>query len=307
MPNKLHQFKNTINKKLVQSAFTVILFLKFRYLYANVDDFIKKLRRKKPTLYLLEYHITKHCNMNCKSCFHFSSLVKTVEYGDFNQYVRDLTRLTFLFSNIKNIHLMSGEPLLNPELPQFIHITRKILPNAKIHILTNGMQLLKMDGTLLEAIKSCEVHVRLSTYEPMVKKRAEIANFLTKQQIKHWMSDPYLHFAKYINPRGDSNPKKVVAQCPASRCTFLSNGKMTRCALPFNIKYFNQHFKTKIDMSNDQIDIHDEQLDGFKLKKRLLKPMAACCFCNKVEWIPWSQSKKRNRSDVTLNDFCSNT
>jgi len=306
MLNKLHLLKNKINKKLVQSSFTVIWFLKFRRLYSNIDDFLRKLFGKKPVLYLLEYHIAEHCNMNCKSCFHFSNLVKQPEFGNFEQYIRDLRRLSMLFSNIDRIHLMGGEPLLNPELLQFIDATRQFFPNATICILTNGMLIKKMKPELIEAILKNEVYLRVSIYQPMIDKRAEVATFLKQHGIKHWVSDPYLNFAKYINLEGNSNPKKVVAQCPASRCTFLSNGRLARCALPFNITYFNKHFGKKIAMIKDQLDFHDENLDGFQIKKQLLKPMSACRYCKKVEWIPWERSVKPNRSDATLDDFCSN-
>jgi len=233
-------------------------------------------------------------------------LVKKTKFGDLRQYLHDLERLSTLFSNIKNIHLMGGEPLLNSELPHFIYTTRRLFPNTTIHILTNGILITKMNEDLLEAIKTCNVQIRMSTYEPMIDKREEVINFLEMHQIKHWVSDPYLQFAKYLNPSGNSNSKKAVAGCPASRCTFLSNGKVARCALPFNIKYFNQHFVKDIDMAQDQINIHNEHLDGFMIKKRLLEPMDACRYCKKVEWIPWAQSKKRDRSDTTLDDFCSN-
>lgn len=306
MLKRLHQFQNTLNKKLVQSPFIVTWFLKFRHLYSNIDDFFKKIQGKKPVLYLLEYHISEHCNMNCKSCFHFSNLVKEVEFGDFEQYIRDLRQLSTLFSNIKNIHLMGGEPLLNPELPQFIYATRRLLPKATIHILTNGMLIPKISGDLLEAIQTCDVRFRVSIYKPMIEKRMQIIEFLAKHHIKHWVSDPYLHFAKYINPEGNGDAKKAVSGCPASRCTFLNNGQIARCALPFNIKNFNQHFEKSIDMTKDHIDIHDEHLNGFQIKQRLLKPMNACRYCRQVEWVSWEQSKKRDRSDITLDDFCSN-
>jgi len=304
--SKLYLLKNTINKRLVQSSFAVILFLKCRKYYTYVDDFFKRLLGKKPVLYLLEYHVTEHCNMNCKSCFHFSNLAKKAEFGNFEQYVRDLRRLSELFSNIKSIHLMGGEPLLNPELPQFIHLTKKFFPNATIYILTNGMLIPKMKPELLQTIVEHQVRFRVSIYKPMIDKRDEMTAFLKQHGIKHWVSDPYLNFAKYINLEGNSNSKKVVAQCPASRCTFLSNGKIARCALPFNIKYFNKHFNQNMDMTSDQLDLYDATLDGFKLKKQLLKPMRGCRYCKKVEWIPWERSIKPDRSDTTLNDFCSN-
>lgn len=307
MLTKLHQLRNTLNKKLVQSPFVVTCFLKSRRLYSNIDDAVKKKCGQKPVLYLLEYHVAEHCNMNCKSCFHFSNLVKEAKFGDFKQYTNDLKRLSTLFSNIKNIHLMGGEPLLNPELPQFIHATKDLFPKTTIHILTNGILIPKMSDVLIEAIQACNVQMRVSIYKPMISKKEQISYILTKYEIKHWVSDPYLHFAKYLNPDGNSNPKKAVASCPASRCTFLSSGQIARCALPFNINYFNQQFEKSIDMTADRIDIYDEALDGFKIKQLMLKPMVACRYCKKVQWVPWEQSKKRDRSDVALDDFCSNS
>lgn len=306
MLTKLHKLKNTMNKRLVQSSFTVKCFMKLRKLYSNVDDFVKKILNKKPVLYLFEYHVVEHCNMNCKSCFHFSNLVKQPKFADFEQYTRDLRRLSEQFSNVRVIHLMGGEPLLNPELPQFIHVTRHFFPKATICILTNGMLVKKMAPELMKAIVKHNVRFRVSIYEPMIKRREEVASFLAQHGIKHWVSDPYLSFAKYINIEGNSNPKKSVGQCPASRCTFVSNGRMARCALPFNMKYFNRHFDKQIDMRSDQLDFHDSDVDGFQIKKHLLKPMSACRYCKEVEWISWKRSVRADRSDATLNDFCSN-
>ena len=303
MLEMLNQVKNSLSKKLVQSDFTVFWYLKGRALIMKIDDFIKKRQRKKPILHLLEYHVTGHCNMNFKSCFHFSNLVKKAEFGDLAQYIRDLRRLSELFSNIKHIHLMGGEPLLNSELPIFITKTKRIFPNTRVHILTNGMLIPKMTQDLIDTILINDVFIRVSIYKPMINIIADVSNFLMHHNIKHWISSPYLHFAKYININGNSNPKKVVTYCPASRCTFLSNGKITRCALPFNIYYFNKHFNQNIDMNKDQIDIYDETIDGFKIKKRLLQPMHACRYCKKVEWIPWAQEALVDRSDTTLAVF----
>lgn len=43
-----------------------------------------------------EVHITEHCNLNCKYCFHFSPLAKE-EYLTLEEYERDLARLSELF------------------------------------------------------------------------------------------------------------------------------------------------------------------------------------------------------------------
>ncbi|MCL1996956.1 MAG: 4Fe-4S cluster-binding domain-containing protein [Defluviitaleaceae bacterium] len=294
-------------KKVVKSSFAVRSYLAFRRIFSLVDDAIRKKLNKKPVLYLLEYHMAEHCNMNCKNCFHFSPLVKTETFPSLKQFKCDIVRLSEIFGNIKTIRLMGGEPLLNKELPHFIYTTRKAFPRANIHLLSNGLLYKKVEGDLLAAIKSHNVVIHISLYKPMIPKRDEMARYFTANGVEHWISDPILHFAKYINIDGTSNPKKAVRQCPASRCVFLSNGKLARCPLPFNIKHFNEYFNQSINMENELIDIHTQGLDGFELKKKLIQPMQSCRYCGKLEWRDWEQINppiSAGGENIRIEDFC---
>jgi len=262
-------------------------------------------RAKKPVLYLLEFHVAEHCNMNCNHCFHFSSLVKEKSFPSLEQFKKDIARLGEIFDNIRTIRLMGGEPLLNDELPQFIYETRKVFPKAKINVLSNGLLYKKLDGELLTAFITCNASIHVSLYKPMIHKKDEMARHFTDKGVKHWISNPILRFAKYINVEGTSDPKKVVRQCPASRCTFLSNGHIARCPLPFNIKYFNKRFNHAISMDNELIDIHKLEIDGFALKKRLAQPMESCRYCTKLEWVDWNQIQPTSERSISVTDFCS--
>ena len=291
-------------KKVVMNSFAVRSYLALRRIFSLTDDTIRKKLNKRPVLYLLEYHMAEHCNMNCKNCFHFSSLVNTEIFPSLEQFKRDITRLSEVFENIKTIRLMGGEPLLNKELPKFIYAARKAFPKANIHLLSNGILYKKVEGELLTAIKSCDVAIHISLYKPMITKRDDMARYFTANGVKHWISGPILHFAKYINIDGTSNSKKAVRQCPASRCTFLSNGKLARCPLPFNIKYFNGYFNQSINMEHELIDIHTQGLDGFELKKKLIQPMQSCRFCGKLEWSDWERVGSADGVNVGIDDFC---
>ena len=292
-----------ITKMFVHHAFIVILYLKLRNIYYGVDDFIRKSLGLKPSLYFLEYHIADHCNMNCKGCFHFSNIVPTKTFPSFEQFSRDINRLSEIFGNISTIRLMGGEPLLNPQLPMFAREARKAFPKAKIAILSNGMWYKKVRGELVETIISNNAEVQISLYKPMMKYKDDIKQHFDTQKIKHSISGPILKFAKYINAEGDSNPKESVKQCPASRCTFLSDGHIARCPLPFNIKFFNQQFNQSIDMEHEKINIHDAKWTGFALKKKLRKPMSSCRYCGKLEWFDWEKSLS-DRSEMSMEDFC---
>jgi len=88
----------------------------------------------KPVLDYFEYHVAWHCNLNCKGCGHNSNLYTRPRFGDLEHFRRDMNRLTELFSNISKIRLMGGEPLLNPQLGEFITSARRAFPGAQIRV-----------------------------------------------------------------------------------------------------------------------------------------------------------------------------
>lgn len=85
-----------------------------------------------PELMQIEFHLADHCNLNCKGCTHFSNLVKEPVLADYEQFRQDLRRLSGLFSNIYEIFLLGGEPLLNPDAGNFIwdHFTKFLHPKG---------------------------------------------------------------------------------------------------------------------------------------------------------------------------------
>lgn len=69
--------------------------------------------------------IVDHCNLNCKSCGHFSPLAPH-SFLDIETLESDLKRLSELLrGNIHCFELMGGEVLLHPQLYDFINITAK--------------------------------------------------------------------------------------------------------------------------------------------------------------------------------------
>ena len=63
-----------------------------------------------------EYHLADHCNLNCKGCDHFSPIAET-KLTEFTQFKKDINRMSELFEKkAKSIHILGGEPLLNPEI-----------------------------------------------------------------------------------------------------------------------------------------------------------------------------------------------
>ena len=53
-------------------------------------------------------------------------------------------------------------------------------------------------------------------------------------------------------------------------------------------------------VEKNKIDIYDSNIDGFKVKKILSKPISACKYCSRSEFFEWEQSV----SDAKIEDFC---
>ena len=67
-----------------------------------------------PSLKLVEINIVSHCNLNCRSCSHFSP-VAGKEYLPIELAELDFARLAELSGgDVQCIHIMGGEPLLHP-------------------------------------------------------------------------------------------------------------------------------------------------------------------------------------------------
>ena len=59
--------------------------------------FERHVLHRPPQLHRLLYHVTDHCNLNCKGCTHFSNIAEK-HFADPEAYRRDLDRLTEVFS-----------------------------------------------------------------------------------------------------------------------------------------------------------------------------------------------------------------
>lgn len=131
---------NQDSEVLGQSAFDeIIIYMSLNKHMSFFKKFFKKWRRRmcyhsytvvfrlkkldKPYLRYLETHLCDHCNLNCKSCTHFCPLVTEPTFTDLEQYTKDIRTLSKKLA-IRTIRLMGGEPLLHPQVNDFIRVTR---------------------------------------------------------------------------------------------------------------------------------------------------------------------------------------
>lgn len=240
------------------------------YLYSKeniVEEDIRAIftpyNQLKPQLYYLELHAADHCNLNCKGCTHFSNIVKKPKFPDLKELSKDLERMSQLFQNIEYIRILGGEPLLNPQLDKMLDIVRRCFPYAKILVVTNGLLVRKMKSDLITSIRRNKVQVTVSIYPPLEGELEAMEEFLRENDICYQFGERQKGyevckvFEKFLNLNGNSEPEKSFIKCKRRRCTFLHEGKISACALPALIKYFNEYFKTNI-IADNLISIHDD-------------------------------------------------
>ncbi len=250
-------------------------------LYDITDQDFGWIEIEKPRLEYLEYHISFHCNLNCKGCSHFSNLVNEPRFGDYDRFCQDLIRLRELFWGIGKIRLMGGEPVLNPELPKFVYAAREAFPDADIRVVSNALMIRKEQTELFRAMRECAVYFDVSMYSPTAAVAPHIAEICKEEQVVFTVTPPVREFAAGMNLTGDSNPAASFRTCAARHCVYLCDGKISACAMPQLIGIYNEAYRTDITSGNrDVIDLYEPGLKGIDLIEHLKQPMEICRYCD---------------------------
>jgi MoaA/NifB/PqqE/SkfB family radical SAM enzyme len=186
---------------------------------------------------------------------------------------------------VQEIQLLGGEPLLHPQVVDFMRIARKYFPAVGIKIVSNGVLLLKQTEAFWDACKQYDIEIVVTKY-PIKIKYEEIEQLAEKQGVKFGFYGTTAEIAKNmqclpLDLKGEQNAHDSFLRCSrANRCVSLDNGRIYTCSLIPYIKYFNAHFAQNLPVTQDDyMDIHkakniDEILDF------LCRPMPFCRFCN---------------------------
>ncbi len=249
----------------------------------------------------VDIHITDHCNLNCKSCTHFSPLAEEF-YLDSDDFERDINRLSELTKgDIGTIFLLGGEPLLHPELIDFLPITRKAFPNSNIVIITNGILLPSQPDRFWKACRRSNVHIWVSKYtslnidyakaESMAKKHS-VSLFYTSTSENEQKEKVWLKYK--IDPEGKQDWLDSFQHCAIKNCVTLKKGKLYTCCTLAHIEHFNKYFNKNMEVSQyDYIDIYKINTPEM-IAKTMVRPVPFCRYCkpNDIESGIWAQSKK---------------
>tara|TARA_R110002167_G_scaffold361924_1_gene580669 strand:+ start:1004 stop:1843 length:840 start_codon:yes stop_codon:yes gene_type:complete len=269
---------------------------------------------QKPLLPYVESMLVYPCNLKCDGCSTFSDL--TVQgYVAADQGIAWLQQWAERFE-IQAWGAMGGEPLMNPQMYDWIVAVRQLLPDAQIRFVTNGLLLERhwRIVELLNQIGNCilKITVHLSDkriqsaidriqrsydWEPVYEygiHRHSLPNGMKFQVNKpKWFTQTFQNTYADMLP-WDSNPVEAFDNCHQQTCSMLLEDKLYKCSntalIPGVWKKHNQPnadaWKPYID-TGLSVDASLRELQAFS--NNVGKPHAVCQQCptknDSASWI----------------------
>lgn len=250
----------------------------YKFKYNNTDmPFAVKMDIEKPRLPWLEIGIVHHCNMNCNGCSTCAN-ISGKEFIEIEKFEKDLKRIKVIFSGIKILKLFGGEPLLHPDIIEIITCARKIFPDAKILVHSNGLLVPKCTEELLTRMNQLEIEFIFTLYPETGKIKRKIELCLQQANVEYEFTPPTYEFRKVINRKGSYDPEEVYSNC--CKCISLIEDNLS-CGFPYLIKRLEEKYDTIIceDKYQGCVNIYNTELTGWEINRLLDKPHNLCAYC----------------------------
>jgi len=255
--------------------------------------------KERNELETIEFHVTDHCNLNCRFCSMFAGLVREKTFPDLNIFKRDILQLKRFFNHVKRIRIIGGEPLLNPELGKYLNFVRQVYPYSLIKVITNGILVKSISEDLLEIIRANNIHITVTYYPCILEKIDSICSFLKENGIMHDISPMTTRFQKIYDFQGRGDADYNYETCYwKSGCATLKEGKIAACFVPFVLPIASQVFSFDYQQSG-LTDLYEEGLTASKIRERLETAFDTCRFCaHRGVFDHWGLIKDKNHPDI---------
>lgn len=268
-------------------------FFDHKNLMFSVSKALFRLRQMgKPYLLYCETSVCEHCNLNCKTCTHFCPLVTKPTFTDLKTFMQDLQVLSKKLA-IRKFRLMGGEPLLHPQINDFLRVTRQAFPHTKIQLVTNGILLPKMPKSFWETMRRYKIYLHWSKYPPMKNQEADLLSLIRSHRVRFDKCPEIIHFIPFtpFGFEGKEDPKKSFSSCLNNHCVNLWHGKLYTCPACY-VTHANAYFHESHEVPEGW-DIR--QYSGKELQSFVNRPIPFCRYCKTqpLETIPWELSQRK--------------
>ena len=249
-----------------------------------------------------EISIVEHCNLNCAHCNHFSPLVDHEIFLDLEEYRKQAMRLGELFPDkMKMFSLIGGEPLLHPQINEFIKAARAAFPDpekTELQIWTNGLCFKSMPEEFWQTVRENKVIIELSEYNTPKIPYEEFHKILSEKGVD-WAvpkekTDPMFHI--YVNCEEEQDDmENFCDRCYYSdRCLVCKDGRLFTCPVAAALPHYDRAFGTHL--ANDEaygMDIYTHSAE--ELLRFVNTPIRQCMKCDLTPkvYFDWEKSTKK--------------
>ena len=240
----------------------------------------------------LEVHLADHCNLNCKYCWHFSS-ISDKHFYDLKQFKKDIKRIAHLTNKkLYTLRFMGGEPLLNPDVCKYVDIAKFYLPKTSLRILTNGTLLPEMNDEFWKNMSRNKVTIDVSIYDVDIDWKKVIhkasvfgVDINTKVMV---LVKKFLNLN--LDLKGSLTDFTKCKTCYNGQCYNLLDGKIYECPIIAFVKYFNKRFDQNLEVvEGDYIDIYKAK-SLYDIHKWMKQPKPFCRYCDDMISVNWEAS-----------------
>lgn len=246
-----------------------------------------------------EVALAEHCNLRCAGCDHFSPIAEP-EFADIKEFERDLSRLSELFNGqAQEIHLLGGEPLLNPDIVLFLQAARKSFSQSVIDITTNGLLLKQMSEEFWTACRENKIVIRPTKY-PVSLDYDALEKLAAEHNVEYHYFSNTANVIKTLNKypldiNGMQDARRSFRLCyRANKCIYLQHGRLYTCTVAPTIRHLNKRFGLKLmESPENSIDIYSAK-SAQEIVEFLARPIPFCKYCmpEKVQnGLVWRQSE----------------
>lgn len=204
----------------------------------------------KPVLPFLETMATQVCNLSCDGCTNYSDLTHQgyVKWADME---RDLSAWLKVI-DIPDFGIMGGEPLINPEIREWLRGVRRLMPKSQIRFTTNGLLLNRHFDVLAVAHEIGNTVFKITVHTPGAEIESVIERVfaaydwqpVTEYGIQRWRTTNDLRFQinrptqfvkSYQGVYNDMTPYNSVpaesfGACIQQTCPLLYQGRIYKCS-----------------------------------------------------------------------------
>jgi organic radical activating enzyme len=230
----------------------------------------------------IEYSVAYHCNLCCTQCSHLSPFMDA-QFPSIESFKEDLFGLSQIM-HAKVLRLLGGEPLLNPDIDQFVAIAKKSDIADAVMVTTNGLLLHRMSPFFWENVD----YVLVSLY-PNISLKESFR--VLKQRAKAHNTRLWFQIVNHFRTTIVTSPHKkdwltalIYKSCQdvhLFHCHMIHQGMLYKCAVPPFLKHYLAKFEQSYDPGQDGFAIHHRSKPFHELKSYLtdIHTKEACRYC----------------------------